>query len=1026
MKKAIERVTDVLKGVSTLDTIIRNLAVILLVLIIMAALVGAVRGGHSTLDIVDPSFNPQIQTLALSCKSVDQIVPLPDGKMLVAGIFNTYNGQPVSSGLVRLNADQTLDTTFNANLPSGAVKNMILQPDGKILIDVAHPTISGLYRLNPDGSADTTFNASGAGGLWAIDASGRIIVGQGSFGLRRLLSNGSFDPTFNFQTPGNIFQVNAVTTQNNKIIYSYIGGTAATIQRFNENGTIDSTFNQRNFYVKSMLVQPDGKIVVLGQTSLIRLNADGSDDTGFTVTTFPVPPGFRHVMGLSADGKISVAFYSGSNQTHQIRKFLPNGVEDSSFTPYTSGGFYTLAVQSDGGVLIGDSDGADGFCTEHPFRNDFVRLLPNGSPDPTFNPGGIGFQMFAPSSVNAINVQPDGKIIIGGKFKLVNNVPRYGIARINADSTIDPTFQINTSGAGNYFSNVGVFSNIHTQSDGKIVATGSFNYVVNGVGRGGLVRLNPDGSIDPTFILDNGLGLANRKFRTYTNGKLLVANGSAPVRLLINGEQDNTFNPFPYPGNSVNINDLEIQPDGKIIIGGELTEIINNTTIYKSFLTRLNADGSLDTTFQSREQLDRAVRAFVLQPNGKIVISETTTNSLETFQTNVLRLNADGSVDPTFNAGTGANGQVNAMLLLTTGRIFVGGKFTNFNGQPRANLVQLNADGTVFTPVYNLNDEVLSLAVDSTGRVFVGGNFTTVIAGNSSAPRSYVAALIDAQPSATRFDFDGDGRADLGVFSAADGRWSILNSRNYQTVWTNFGLSEDKTAAADFDGDGKTDIAVFRPSEGTWYLLRSRDGFGAVPWGADGDKPIAGDFDGDRKADLAVWRPSSAVWWILKSSDGEASAVNFGLPGDVPLSHADFDGDRRTDIAVWRPSDGHFYWLASGSANQFNAVHFGQNGDIPAPADYNGDGKTDLVVYRPSEGNWYQYLTTPTGEYTFTVVSFGLSQDEPVAADYDGDGKTDIAVRRGDAWHIRHSALGYSVQTFGDVNARAVASFPIQ
>jgi len=779
-----------------------------------------------------------------------------------------------------------------------------------------------------------------------------------------------------------------------------------------------------------MIVQPDGKILIYGSTDLRRLNQDGSDDAGFTTTTFPLTSyGARRVMALANDGKITAANRINDFETYQISRFLPDGTADGSFTPYTAVRFNSLAVQPDGGVLVGDGDGG---CSSHPFRNDFVRLFPDGSLDPTFDTG-EGFQTFAPSSVHAINVQPDGKILIGGEFTFVNGVPRYRIARVNPDSTIDPTFNINSGGAG-YFTYIGSFSNIRTQSDGKIIATGAFSYFVNGEYKNNLVRLNSDGIIDPTFNLGIGLDTGPR-FETYTDGKLMVArnrasNGTSPfpVRILATGELDSSFNPFLYPGWALAMNDLIIQPDGKILVAGYSTQYNSeiNTNVFKSFLTRLNTDGSLDTTFQSREEPDKAVRSIVLQPNGKIVIAESILPWITPSQSSILRLNTDGSVDPTFNTGTGADGKVNTMLLLSTGRIFVGGIFSNFNGQPRANLVQLNADGSVFTPVYNLNDEVLCLAVESTGRVFVGGDFTTIIAGSSSANRSYVAALIDSSASSTRFDFNGDGRADLAVYAASDGMWSILNSLNYQTVWTNFGLSEDKTVAADYDGDFKTDYAVFRPSNGIWYLNQSTRGFGAVQWGANGDKPVTGDFDGDRKADIAVWRPSSAVWWILKSSNGGASVVKFGLPGDLPLSHADFDGDRKTDIAVWRPSDGNFYWLASGSGNQFRVVHFGTNGDIPVPADYNGDGKTDLVVYRPADGNWYQYLTMPNGEYTFTVVRFGMGGDQPVPADYDGDGKTDIAVRRGNAWHILHSAFGYSVQAFGDADSQAVAAFPMQ
>ena len=1035
MKKTIERTENVLEGVSTLDTILRNTRIILLLLIAMTALGGAVRGGHSTLDYVDPSFNPQIQTSRQDCKSVSKIIPLPDDKTLVSGHFNTYNRQPADR-LARLNADGTLDMTFNSRLPfeDFQVNSVGIQADGKIVVFLSNwnEKLYQLIRLNTDGSVDPAFNSSSgwidAFYSFVIDANDRIILFNGSGGIIRLNPDGSRDGTFQFSLNE---RVPAAWTQGNKIIISSPGlgwEPGVGIRRLNEDGTIDSSFMTRNIRPSSLIVQPDRKILItaaLSQSSYIlrRLNEDGNDDTGFTVTTFPFPlPEYPATVGMALlnNGKITLAAYTGNGGDYQIRRFLADGTADSSFTPYSAVRFNSLAVQVDGGVLVGDS----GSCSDQSLTNDFLRLLPNGSPDPTFNTG-MGFQSFYPGLVFTINVQADSKILIGGNFDFVNDVPQPNITRLNADSTLDTSFQISTGGTANYFSRISEFTNIRTQSDGKIVATGDFAYVVNGSTKSNLVRLNSDGSIDPTFILSVPIVsyfTNTNRIVTFNDGKLLIGTmrleleqPPVPVKLLASGERDTTFDANLYPQQTdVAILDVAVQPDGRIILGG--FHRTDPSGIEKGFLTRLNADGSVDTSFHSREQLNTFVRAFVLLPNGKIVVAESG---------NVLRLNSDGTVDPTFNAGT-ADGQVNAMLLLSTGRIFLGGNFSNFNGQPRGNLVQLNEDGSVFTPVYNLNGEVLSLAVDAGGRVFVGGAFTTVIAGSSGAERSYVAGLIDATASKTRFDFTGDGRADPAVYSGADGEWSILNRQNNQSVSTKFGLSEDKTVPADFDGDGKTDIAVFRPSDGTWYLLRSREGFGAVRWGAAEDKPMAGDFDGDGRADLAIWRPSSGVWWILKGSTGEAAAVNFGMTGDLPLSQADFDGDRKTDIAVWRPSNGNFYWLASGSGNRFNAVHFGQNGDVPAVADYNGDGKTDLVVFRPVDGNWHQYLSTPTGEYTYAVTSFGLSGDEPVAADYDGDGRADIAVRRGNVWHILNSTQGYAGQVFGNAHAQAVAALSSQ
>jgi len=161
VKKAIKKTVSVLKGVSTLDIMINNSRIILLLLISMMALGGEIRGGHSTLDVVDPSFNPNIRTNTLRRKAVQQIMPLPNGKVLVVGNFNSYNRQPVGA-IARLNADGTLDQGFNGNLPDPAYSIRIaLQTDGKILVlEFFDEESFQFVRLNADGSPDPTFNFS--------------------------------------------------------------------------------------------------------------------------------------------------------------------------------------------------------------------------------------------------------------------------------------------------------------------------------------------------------------------------------------------------------------------------------------------------------------------------------------------------------------------------------------------------------------------------------------------------------------------------------------------------------------------------------------------------------------------------------------------------------------------------------------------------------------------------------------------------------------------------------------------------
>lgn len=391
MKQTIGNFTQIVKGISTLD-VMKGL---ILFFIIITALGGAARGGHSILDLVHPSFNPNIQTTALGWKRVNQIISLPDGKMLVVGRFNTYNGQAVD-GLVRLNADATLDTTFTSNLGylSLTYASMIVQTDGKILVRISDEDSERyeLLRLNADGSIDPTFIFAAGITVTAlqsmvIDSSGRIIVKgtfNGVWSIIRLNSNGSPDPTFQPQLNG--FDYNLGGTQNNKIIILSQQG----IQRLNEDGTIDSSFIQSNL-IGGTIVQPDGKILVIGTYFLRRLNENGSNDTGFTTTTFPFP---AVTMALANDGRITLATRTGNDDDYQIRRFLANGTADSSFTPYIAHRFSHLAVQADGGVLIGDKDSS---YPVNMFRNDFVRLFPNGSLDPTFNIGGVGFHVNFPA-----------------------------------------------------------------------------------------------------------------------------------------------------------------------------------------------------------------------------------------------------------------------------------------------------------------------------------------------------------------------------------------------------------------------------------------------------------------------------------------------------------------------------------------------------------------------------------------------------------------------------------------------------
>ncbi len=413
----------------------------------IATLIGFPLPAHAAgAGSLDTSFSGDGKlTLAVGTWSgARAVASQPDGKIVVAGY--SY-GPDVESGfaVARLNADGSLDTSFSG--------------DGQVVTMVGPSSVAYAVALQPDGKIVVAGVSTGRHG--------------DRFALARYNTDGSLDDSF--------------------------AGDGMRITSFIEPYSGD--------FAQSLAIQPDGKIVVAGETdserptggydvAIARYTEEGALDTSFSrdgklTTSFGTRSSYAEAVAVGTDGAIVVAgfVYGNSKAAFALARYAADGSLDPSFSENgkltTAIGSYSfassIALGQDGTILAAGSSGGLDFDSRRAFA--LARYTADGSLDTSFDTDGIRTaRVEGSSSASSVQIQPDGKIVAAGTTDGATGSYDFALARFNPDGSIDLSFsadgKTSTSLSRDDYGN-----GVVIQPDGTIVVVGGSSPNVMGLAR---------------------------------------------------------------------------------------------------------------------------------------------------------------------------------------------------------------------------------------------------------------------------------------------------------------------------------------------------------------------------------------------------------------------------------------------------------------------------------------------------------------------------------------------------------------
>jgi uncharacterized delta-60 repeat protein len=455
--------------------------------------------------------------------------------------------------------------------------------------------------------------------------------------------------------------------------------------------------------------------------------------SGTTVTLTALPAGGQVFIGWSnaLTGARNPASLVISSNTTVTALRGSRGLSPDWAPTFTSddGAVYYLLVQPDDRVVVA---GRFSDINGRPAQN-LARLNADGTVDTNFL-AAIGLGPTDNSFVYSLARQPDGKLLLVGNFRAVNSFPRNGVARLNPDGSVDPTFDPGAGPDSTVFG-VGVLS------DGRIVVGGTFRQF-SGLNRNRVAMLSSTGAVDTTFAPTNGFNSDVYDVSVQSGDRVLLSgafttyeNQPAPhlARIGTNAVLDATFNPG---GTGPNANVQRTAPlrDGRLVSVGQFDHY--NTTPGRAVI--LDANGLPQNTLTNTVLLNTTVNCFVQDAANGFILGGNFSSLGATPVRGLARFNADGTPDTLFSSGTAnaANRQLWGLAVQSNGRLFAGGEFSTWNGAFQDRLIALNS--TNAAPITNLQlhaafrAQVTQLLPQPDGSMMVGGGNFRAASGKAA------------------------------------------------------------------------------------------------------------------------------------------------------------------------------------------------------------------------------------------------------------------------------------------------------